>query len=302
MPVIADKNLGIGPKTWQYGVLYACFGLGAALGAVSVGTVFARVSKAGGCSACVLRVRDDARGVRADPVGGSTAYPGGSAPRLRVLRRDHLAVDTHPIAPRRRRTRASDGAVDHGLRRHGSRRRARSGDGSAMPPVDHRGAPGPRFGQSCSPRGRMRSLSEPREPPMSECHARSPTARCGRASDVIRQASTPSRRRRAPPPPVACIDVLAHLVGVPDDVVNGRMDSLASDSWTQAQVDMRASFSARRPARRVGEPPARGSKLCSAARASGDRIGQALFDAAAHEHDVLYAIERAELGRATRTP
>jgi len=45
MPVIAQKNLGIGPKTWQYGVLYACFGLGAALGAVSVGTVFARVSK-----------------------------------------------------------------------------------------------------------------------------------------------------------------------------------------------------------------------------------------------------------------
>jgi MFS family permease len=46
MPVIADQSFGIGPKSWQYGVLYACFGLGAALGAVSVGTVFARVSKA----------------------------------------------------------------------------------------------------------------------------------------------------------------------------------------------------------------------------------------------------------------
>jgi len=45
MPVIADDSFGIGPKSWQYGVLYACFGLGAALGAVSVGTVFARVSK-----------------------------------------------------------------------------------------------------------------------------------------------------------------------------------------------------------------------------------------------------------------
>ena len=35
----------IGPKSWQYGVLYACFALGATLGALSVGTVFARVSK-----------------------------------------------------------------------------------------------------------------------------------------------------------------------------------------------------------------------------------------------------------------
>jgi MFS family permease len=46
MPVIAEQSFDIQPKSWQYGVLYACFGLGAALGAVSVGTVFARVSKA----------------------------------------------------------------------------------------------------------------------------------------------------------------------------------------------------------------------------------------------------------------
>jgi MFS family permease len=46
MPVIAQQSFDIGPKSWQYGVLYACFGLGAALGAVSVGTVFTRVPKA----------------------------------------------------------------------------------------------------------------------------------------------------------------------------------------------------------------------------------------------------------------
>jgi predicted MFS family arabinose efflux permease len=45
MPTIAKESLGIDPKSWQYGVLYACFGLGAALGAVSVGTVFSHVSK-----------------------------------------------------------------------------------------------------------------------------------------------------------------------------------------------------------------------------------------------------------------
>ena len=35
MPVIAEQNLGIDPKSTAYGVLYACFGLGAALGAVT---------------------------------------------------------------------------------------------------------------------------------------------------------------------------------------------------------------------------------------------------------------------------
>jgi MFS family permease len=45
MPVIADHNLGIDPKSVAYGVLYACFGLGAALGAITVGTVFAQWEK-----------------------------------------------------------------------------------------------------------------------------------------------------------------------------------------------------------------------------------------------------------------
>jgi MFS family permease len=45
MPVVADRNLGINPKSAAYGVLYAAFGLGAALGAVAVGTVLVRQSK-----------------------------------------------------------------------------------------------------------------------------------------------------------------------------------------------------------------------------------------------------------------
>jgi len=46
MPVIADHNLGIDPKSGAYGALYATFGFGAALGAITVGTVFAARSKA----------------------------------------------------------------------------------------------------------------------------------------------------------------------------------------------------------------------------------------------------------------
>lgn len=45
MPVIAKVDLAIAPKSSQYGLLYATFGTGAALGAITVGTVLARRSK-----------------------------------------------------------------------------------------------------------------------------------------------------------------------------------------------------------------------------------------------------------------
>ncbi len=45
MPTIAATNLGMDPKSAQYGLFYACFGLGAAVGAVSVGTVLTSVRK-----------------------------------------------------------------------------------------------------------------------------------------------------------------------------------------------------------------------------------------------------------------
>ena len=39
MPAIAADNFGIRPRSIQYGLLYAVFGFGAALGAISVGTL-----------------------------------------------------------------------------------------------------------------------------------------------------------------------------------------------------------------------------------------------------------------------
>ena len=41
LPTLADLNLGIDPRSEQYGFLYACFGVGALLGALSIGTVLA---------------------------------------------------------------------------------------------------------------------------------------------------------------------------------------------------------------------------------------------------------------------
>ena len=41
MPVLAAVNFGIEPKSGAYGLLYACFGLGAVIGALSIGTFLA---------------------------------------------------------------------------------------------------------------------------------------------------------------------------------------------------------------------------------------------------------------------
>ena len=45
LPKIAGDSLGIAPKSTGYGVLYAMFGLGAVVGALSIGTVFSSASK-----------------------------------------------------------------------------------------------------------------------------------------------------------------------------------------------------------------------------------------------------------------
>jgi MFS family permease len=44
-PVIADRNFGIDERSSAYGALYACMGIGAVAGALSIGTVFSRRSK-----------------------------------------------------------------------------------------------------------------------------------------------------------------------------------------------------------------------------------------------------------------
>jgi MFS family permease len=44
-PVVAERNLGIDERSAGYGLLYAAFGLGAVIGALSIGTVFSGRSK-----------------------------------------------------------------------------------------------------------------------------------------------------------------------------------------------------------------------------------------------------------------
>ena len=112
------------PRARSYGLLYACFGLGAVIGALSIGTVLAgrrletrRARRARSAFAVVPR------GVLASLRRPAPAYPGDPARRLRLLRRDHVAVDGAAAAPRRLRPGPGHGALDHGLRRHGPHRR-----------------------------------------------------------------------------------------------------------------------------------------------------------------------------------
>jgi MFS family permease len=46
LPTLADRNLGIDPRSTEYGLLYTCFGAGAMIGALSIGTVLSDRSMA----------------------------------------------------------------------------------------------------------------------------------------------------------------------------------------------------------------------------------------------------------------
>jgi MFS family permease len=45
-PVLAQRNLGVDERSTTYGLLYACLGVGAVIGALAIGTVFRQRSKA----------------------------------------------------------------------------------------------------------------------------------------------------------------------------------------------------------------------------------------------------------------
>jgi uncharacterized protein (TIGR03083 family) len=83
-------------------------------------------------------------------------------------------------------------------------------------------------------------------------------------------------------------DVLAHLVGITDDVVNGRLEGLASNAWTKAQVDARVGRSTAELLEEWDETSPQFEEMLAAAPA--EIAGQALFDAATHEHDLRNAL------------
>jgi uncharacterized protein (TIGR03083 family) len=83
-------------------------------------------------------------------------------------------------------------------------------------------------------------------------------------------------------------DVVAHLVGVPEDILAGRMDGVTTDEWTQAQIDRHRAHSL-----------ADLVDLWSVSITTFDAVlphipspvnSQFVMDAVTHEHDLRHAL------------
>jgi uncharacterized protein (TIGR03083 family) len=126
---------------------------------------------------------------------------------------------------------------------------------------------------------------------MTEQHAPAYAELRVRVTEIVRAADPELLEAPAPATPEWRVrDVLAHLGGVADDVVNGRLEGIASDEWTAAQVDRRRELS-------IDELLAdweQWSPGFEQMLAAGpmEITGQALYDAVTHEHDIRHAIGR----------
>ncbi len=82
-------------------------------------------------------------------------------------------------------------------------------------------------------------------------------------------------------------DVLSHVVGVTDDVANGRLEGAATDPWTDAQVERWRDTPWRTLVTQWNEQVGGVAELLEAVREF-----RPPFDCHSHEHDVRHAINR----------
>jgi uncharacterized protein (TIGR03083 family) len=111
----------------------------------------------------------------------------------------------------------------------------------------------------------------------------------GRVRGIVSAAPAGALDAVAPATPEWRVrDILAHMVGVADDAVNGRVDGIASDAWTAAQVARRHDTA---PAAMLDDWDELAPEFESRMMAIPEIItGQALFDAFTHEHDIRHAL------------
>lgn len=111
-----------------------------------------------------------------------------------------------------------------------------------------------------------------------------------RVTDLIRAASPEQLEAIAPATPEWRVhDVLAHMVGVTADVLAGRLDGVATDAWTQAQVDARRTT----PVDVMLDEWAENAVTVEPMIPDfGVMAGQAVLDACTHEHDIRDALDR----------
>jgi uncharacterized protein (TIGR03083 family) len=110
-----------------------------------------------------------------------------------------------------------------------------------------------------------------------------------RAIELLRR--TPETRADSPVPhcPAWTVrDVVAHLVGVPEDILAGRMEGVTTDGWTQAQVDRHRAHSLAD----LVEIWADGISAFGAVlpHIPSPVNSQFVMDAVTHEHDLRHAL------------
>jgi uncharacterized protein (TIGR03083 family) len=125
---------------------------------------------------------------------------------------------------------------------------------------------------------------------MSEKEAAAYRAVRERTSAIVREARPEVLDETAPATPKWRVrDVLAHMVGVTADAVAGRLDGVATDPWTAAQVDARRSVS-------VSDMLAEWDEFGPQFEATlavipeGQIAAQAVLDAITHEQDIRHAL------------
>jgi len=84
-------------------------------------------------------------------------------------------------------------------------------------------------------------------------------------------------------------DVLAHLVGVPADILAGRLEGVASDEWTEAQVAPRRDLPTVALLEEWSETSPQVEPMIPD---FGPVAGQMVGDAVTHEHDIRDALGR----------
>jgi uncharacterized protein (TIGR03083 family) len=109
-----------------------------------------------------------------------------------------------------------------------------------------------------------------------------------RTTALVRDTSPAQLAAIAPATPEWRVrDVLAHMVGVPADVLAGRLEGVASDAWTAAQVDRYrdADIDAM-----LDEWADTSEQVEPMIPDFGVMAGQAITDVATHEHDIRHAL------------
>lgn len=111
-----------------------------------------------------------------------------------------------------------------------------------------------------------------------------------RIADLVAELDDAHAKTDVPTCPLWTVhDVVAHVAGVVGDVQAGRIDGIASDPWTAAQVEARRGCTIREMLDEWNEHAEWFEDLLDGI---GDPGRQAVADVVSHEHDIRAALRR----------